>query len=335
MKNSKYILIIFLLTAGNILSQQNELDSTWNLEELDYENVDTIPEFTLNLSYGWFPKTPNGMLQLGLLSFQLGGIYDYANNIRSKAFLPTKNPFSGFNFMSDEQREMKEPNSNKTVRANSNMPFIGGLSEQKLYPDTDYGSFGFDYCYAQDLLFNYGIKLMVFGNKSMLFSKDESKNFLDIYGTKQKFTEASIIYLNEWSLNTGVTFELPIYGAFISSFNSIIGSYYFASAGLNMDYSFWSEGYQFLQIADAKDKIRYANGRDTIHLQTDVVFDGLNRLRFGLDFSLGWKYTSDPIGWDIELFTFIPLTSVLYDASWKQYRIGLRYKFIFFNQSIN
>ena len=323
-----YILLIVIITLNSSFGQQADADSTWDLENLDFEDYDNSSSISVEISSGWFPKTPKKLLQIGLISLQTGATFDIADNIRPKAFIPTTNGFSGYNFMKDEEREIREPFSTKIVKANSNMPFIGALYEPNLYPDTDYGGFGFDYCYTPDLPFNYGIRLKAFNNKGMLFSKDDSKSFLDVYGKKQKFTEASIIHLNEWSLNTGINFELPVYGAFISSINSMIGSYYFISAGINIDYVIWSEAYQFIQIADAKDKIRYSNGRDTLHLQTDAVLNGLNRFRFGIDFSFGWKYVTPPIGFNGELFVHIPLTSVIDDAAWKQYRIGYRYKFL-------
>jgi len=295
--------------------QETDEDSLWNLEDLDYSELEALraPK-KIEESHGWFPLSPAGMGQFGFLPAFAGDNFDVADFIRSKSFAPTSNPFSGNIFLDDKERVIKKKNK---------------MESYPVYPITSHGGIGFDYMYSPGIYINLYSRVVVSQTTGLLFSKEPTKHFLTKNGTRKKLKEAGILYLNEWSLNLSIGVQLPIYGAFLKVGEIGINSYYYLNVSPSADLVFWSGATQYLQIANAKSDLRYNNGRDTLQLFESIAMGNINRFRFGLDCAIGWNGGVGPIGLGFELFSYIPLSSVIDDATWKQYKFGFRWKLIF------
>ena len=100
-------------------------------------------------------------------------------------------------------------------------------------------------------------------------------------------------------------------------------SFYYIYSGISASYTLSSKGTQYAQIANAKDIIRYNNGLDTINLKSNTSFSELNRFRYYLDIGIGWDFEASKVGLKYELFFSVPLSSVLKDTEWNQYKVGL------------
>jgi hypothetical protein len=165
-----------------------------------------------------------GSYAITLLDYDIGDTYDNADNIRSNSFMQTKNTFSDHCFLESEEREIRKKNSNETLDN----------------PTTEYGGFGFTFDYSTNLHFILISSLRVNNTSSSLFSKDK-KSFLNYNAIKKSFTEANIVYLDEWNLQFGLGLELPLYGAFMSIPDMSINSYYYLSLSSYINYSFYSD----------------------------------------------------------------------------------------------
>ena len=323
---SMFIVISIFSTYG----QEADEDSVWNLEDLDYDKLEERTPNTIEESHGWFPKSLKGMGQFGFLPAYMGDNFDVANNIRSKSFVKTTNPFSGKIFLNDDERAIKKKNSKDFYESSwLPVPILGKLFESPTFPVTVHGGIGFDLTYSTGFPLNYYGKLVTTINSGLIFSKEPNKHYLDIHGNSKQLTEASIININEWSINSGFGVEIPIYGAFLKVGETFVSSYYYLSFGPSVDFVIWSSSLQYLQLAKPKNEIRYNNGQDTLSLFTDKALPNLNRIRLGVDVNLGWKFSAGPVGLGLEIFSYIPISSVIDDAIWRQYRVGFRYKILF------
>ena len=305
------ILNFFLLLP--VFGQEAEEDSIWNLEDLDFGQLEERTAKKMEESHGWFPKSITGMKQHGAV-FCFGDNFDIAKGIRSKSFAPTSNPFSDDIFFKNKEREIKKPNSDEVYGE---------------YPVTIYSEIGYDFLYSPDFPINLYGRIDVSQPLGLLYSREPKKHFLANNGNRKYLKEASIIYMYEWNLNAAFGFQIPIYGAFLKVGEIAVNSYYYLTMTPSFDFVFWSGATQYMQIANAKSEIRYKNGRDTIQMFEDKALPDLNRIRLGIDLAIGWNGAAGPVGTSFELFGYFPLTSVIDDAIWKQYRFGVRYKITF------
>ncbi|MFH1051736.1 MAG: hypothetical protein V1779_12515 [bacterium] len=330
MRNFGLILFFHFVLLLSAMGQEAEEDSVWNLEDLDYGELEEPKPKSIEESHGWFPKSTVGLGQFGFIPAYMGDNFDVANNIRSESFVKTTNSFSGKIFLNDDERAIKKKNSKDFYESSwLPVPILGKLFESPTFPVTVHGGIGFDLTYSPELPVNYYGKLVTTINSSLLFSKEPIKHYIDIHGNSKPFTEASIINLIEWSINSGLGLEIPIYGAFLKVGEMSVHSYYYLSFGPSVDFIIWSSAMQYMQIADAKKDLRYNNGQDTLELINGIALPNLNRIRVGIDVNVGWNFSAGPVGLGLELFSYIPIRSVIDDAIWKQYRFGFRYKILF------
>ena len=123
--------------------------------------------------------------------------------------------------------------------------------------------------------------------------------------------------------------EIPIYGAIIETDSmKLTSSYYFLTLGVVGAYSIYSSGGQYLQIADAKDALRYYSGWDTLRIQNDVVLDDINRFRVYTRIGIGAELSAGPVTMSVGFYYDLPMTTVLQDAAWKQRRWSLSFTFL-------
>ncbi len=313
MKKLFIILLFNLLSFLPLIGQEADEDSVWNLEDLDYGELEERTTSKVEESHGWFPISPAGMKQKSFVLF-LGDNYEVANKINSKSFSPTTNPFSDNITFSDKERQIKKKNKDEFSSS---------------YPLSTYGAFGFEYMYSTGFLVNLYGTLNLAQTTGLLYAPEPKKHFLNKDGKRVRLKEAGILYLIEWSLNPSVGIEIPIYGAFIKIGELSIHSYYYLTLGPSFDFVFWSGATQSMQIANVKSELRYKNGQDTLQIYEDKALPNINRIRYGVDVAIGWSGVANSAGTAFELFSYIPLSSVLDDAEWKQYHIGIRWKFTF------
>ncbi len=295
-------------------------DSVWNLYDLNPDTLTLSQDFKFSESHGWFPDRFDNSYHIGI-NFFLGDNNDVANKIRSGSFSPTKNPFSGSIPISKDQRKITKPGDRSFYSASDYSGDIPSDSDAE-FPRTTYWGGGFDFLMNLNLPFSLRFHTQFIVSDGLLFTEDKSKSFLN-KGKKKGFNEIGVIYLEEMYVNTGVGLQLPVYGGFMDITDHQIASYYYIFSSVNLDYAVFSEATQYMQIADAKNELRYNNMQDTLRLQSGDSFDNINRFRPRLDFGFGWNMIVSSVGMGVELFGSIPLDSVLDDVYWRQYRYGV------------
>jgi hypothetical protein len=306
------IFVFFSLTAALYCRQDTKSDSIWNLQDLT--PLDTLIETKPNLykSSGWFPN-PIPKSHYFSISFKFGDIYDITSGLYSKSFTPTKLPFTGDENLSSDNRKIRKALSVKSFFSS---------------PSTSYGEMELSHHLSTGLNFLLKSSFSSGVLTSMLFSEDESRNYLGADGLKKSFKEVSIIELNEWYIQAGIGPVIPIYGGFLDVNDEIIASYYSITAKLSAQYSLWSSANQYYQIADAKDQLRYSSKSDTLRTLSEVKLTGLNRFRYGVDLSLSWDLNTQGGGMGLSFDSFIPLSSVINDGDWKQYKFALKWSIL-------
>ncbi|MBS1913302.1 MAG: hypothetical protein JST22_15040 [Bacteroidetes bacterium] len=308
------LVCIGLAACATCAHAQDEADSTWDDYGANPERFKLDDDIFGHVSTGWFPQAYTGYtLEYGG-TFFLADAYDVAPNIRSRAFAPTTEPFTQANpFTSSSERKILKPNSQD--------------EESDGYPATDYSEYMLTFLYNLPMPAVVRLQSGLQVSEGMLFSNDTSRSFLTIGGAMQPFKEVGVIHLKQYSLLGSIGLVIPVYGGFIDNEAMALGSYYYVYGGISAAYAVSSKGTQYSQIADAKDEIRYGNGSDTATLINKRTFDGLNRLRTAWEFAIGWNLQVQPIALSFEVFASVPRTSVLADADWKQYFVGIRASF--------
>ncbi|MCX6155241.1 MAG: hypothetical protein NT007_13890 [Candidatus Kapabacteria bacterium] len=302
-------IIYFFLYFSSEVNCQNDIsrDSVWKLDDLNPTDsvFDKKPSYYASL--GWFPS-PIPDIYFWNGSINMGDVYDITNGLRSKAFTPTKFPFTGNTNLSKDDRKIKKALS-KSFESN--------------YPVTKFYEFEFSHNQsASKFIFKTAASIGVL--TSILFSEDNTKAYLGYDGLKKSFKEVSIIETHELYGKLSLGPELPIYGGFLEFDSSYHSSYYTISANLFGIYTFSSSTNQFFQISNAKDELRYSTNTDTLRTQTEVKLYGLNRLRYGVDINLSWVFNIMGNGINLGFGASIPFNSVLEDGLWKQYKFCLR-----------
>lgn len=313
-------LVALLLLAAAVcmaplqLRAQDDIDSTWDAYGENPEAFVLDDDIFGHVSTGWFPQPYVGYTLSYGGTFLFADVFDRAPDIRSRSFMPTTVPFSDRDpFDRSKEREILQPNSDE--------------EEDDGYPTTDYSE------YSLQFLFNLPFPLVLRGSaglqvtEGLLFSDDRSRSYLTIGGAKQQFKEVGVVHLKQYSIAGTGGLVIPVYGGFIKNEALRFGSYYYLFGGVSAAYAVSSKGTQYVQIADAKEQIRYRNGTDTVTLINKRVFDGLNRLRTAVEVGVGWNIAFESLAFGFEAFTSIPQSSVLNDSDWKQYFVGLRATF--------
>lgn len=316
-----YIYILFFLaipaysqSEDKVVFPEIDPDSTWNIEDLDFENLEfESDKFELYQSKGWFPIPYPWDYNFGII-FGFGDIYDYAIGITSPAFVPTRFRYSGSDPLSSEDKEtIDEPFSDKT---------------------TSYSATGFTE-YGLGIKLNLPVPAVIDGSVSIsfqtgnLFDYDYNKSFLTINDKLNPLKEAGIIYLDETMLNFGIGLKIPFYGGYIKVDETDIGSSYYIFAGYYGSNVLSSDGSQYIQIANPKDQIRYYNGKDTVKLLHDVEFDGLNKIRSKIEFGIGLDFDSSGYGFDMGIYYNYYIDDVIKGTAWKQGALIFKYKLYF------
>jgi hypothetical protein len=173
-------------------------------------------------------------------------------------------------------------------------------------------------------------------SRERLYSLDTSRKYLALSGQPTPFREVSVLFNNEHFLGARLGVAVPIYGAFVMSeplrldtvrgVNVIdrISSFYYAAASIHAAALVLSEATQYVQIADAKDAIRYGNGQDTVTLMNKARLSTATPLRWHAEIAAGWQASFGSFAFTVEAYAELPLTSVLRDARWMLYRYGIR-----------
>lgn len=303
----EYILFLTFISA---LYSEEYSDSA----EYSYDIFDDMDETDENYSYdyrhGWFPQPLENMVIVSG-AFILGDTQDFAKNIASNSFALAEKPFSSDIPASSREREIMFANKNE--------------SDTSGFPQTSYISFGLGVHFTSGKapgigFFTMGIDFC----NGLLFSKDESKEYLSYLGYKKRFKELGVMHLSEKVLKMQAGYELPVYGVFFSQEDMQIISYYYLSASIGLSYAALSDAAQYMQIADAKSALRYSNGMDTVRLMSKETLTGLNRFRYDIGLEAGWRFIVENFGFNIALYCSLPMRSVIDDAQWLQYRYGLK-----------
>ncbi len=298
-----------------------ERDSVWNLQELNADTLDFNLNFEVSESHGWFPDRFDNSYHFGI-NFFMGDNNDMANNIRPESFSPTKNPFSSDIPIPQEDRRIMEPGSRAFYTFNEYSGEGQDYSNAE-YPRTGYWGFGLDFLMNLNLPFSLRFQTQFIMSDGLLFTEDKSKSFLN-NGKKKRFNEIGVVYLEEMFLNAGIGVQLPVYGGFVNMPDMQIASYYYIFSSINLDYAVLSQATQYMQIADAKNELRYDNLQDTLRLISEESFSTVNRFRPRFEFGFGWNLIGSSVGLGLEIFGSIPLESVLDDAYWRQYKWGIK-----------
>ncbi len=315
----KLIICLILFFSVGTYADDFPQDSIFDLNSLEYNDSISVPDYNVEYSSGWFPRLTQ---KYSYISFELssffGNTWDIANNIKSTAFVDTRNPFSHDFKLNESDREIKKENSSEN---------------ESDYPQTNYFRYIFGYGFNPTNFVIVNFKTGFNLSYGLIASTDESKSYLDYFGNKVNFKEANIIEISEYSISNIIELNIPFYGAMISQISKTknisegLGSFYYLIAGINADYTYCSSANQYSQIANIKDELRYINGIDTIHLQTDKVLNGLNRMRYFLSTGIGMDFNFFKAGLAMEIKWKYPLTSILKDTDWKQHFIYLNFMF--------
>lgn len=306
------VVVCSVLTPGAVRAQTDELP---DLDSLDPEEFEVESDLALYHSTGWFPRPHPGMSLMLLLEF--GDVWDRAPGIRSQAFASTPFPFSHSDpFGDSDERDIMKSFSEE---------------EEDDTPETGYN--GYTLLFTANLPLPLVLRaeaglLMADG---LLFSSDRTRSFLEHNGSRRRFHEVGVVYMEEYLLKGSVGFSIPVYGAFLSNDNGLyrststtVASYYYLHGAITGLYAVSSKAAQYAQIADVKDRLRYDNGADTVRLQPRAMLEGTQRSRTAVSVAVGWALSSQSVSLCIEPFVMIPITPVLGDAEWRQIMGGVR-----------
>lgn len=311
------ILLLFINTIGLFSFTRVQEDSLWDFENL--KEKDFKPDYSFNYKYnhGWFPAPFPNNWDLGVF-FEGGDVYDLAAKIRSVSFVQTAFPFSNHDpYLTDER---------KIVKSTKKDDF------QTDFPSTGYSNFGIHFAFSYFIPVTFSLFSSIRFNDGILFSPDETKSYLNYDGTIKYFKEVGVAYLEETMLDAGFGIKLPVYGLFyrmeLDSEKISLASSYYLKGNFSVSLPLAHKFTQYMQIADAKNDLRYYNTSDTMRLLSETGLKTINKTRMYADIALGTDLIGNNIGVSFEMFLKIPLNSVVKDAVWKQYVFGFRIEFI-------
>ncbi len=303
--------LLLALAVVPASAQNDDADSTWDDYGLNPDGFKLDEDVFGHVSTGWFPQPYSAYTLSYSGSAFFADVYDRAPGIRSRSFAATSQPFTGTDpYDGSSERKIMQPNSDE--------------EEDDGYPTTNYDEYSLTFLYNLPfpcvLRASAGLQV----TEGLLFSNDESRSYLTIGGAKQRFKEVGVVYMKQYSLMGSAGLVIPFYGGFIKNEALQMSSYYYIFGGVSGSYAVSSKATQYEQIASAKDQIRYGNGADTVTLINKRTLAGLNRGRTAIEGGIGWNLAFESIALGVEAFVSLPQTSVLDDAEWKQYFVGLR-----------
>lgn len=275
-------------------------------------------EFEAETGSGWFPGTFNKSSFFGL-NFTGNSIYVSGEPIKSSSFVNPSFQFVQESFNDRNQRRLSEKFERES---NSELVDFERTGLQV----------GIDYVFSFYLPFFIETGLFYEFREDYIRADLGTSPFLSQNNNIENFQEFSVVHLNEDYLGFHIGIKLPIYGAYISS--SFDGdpdlsrgsSYYFLDLKYSSNYVFDSDLDQFNMMTTAKNSIRYANGYDSLHLQTDVRAENLIDYRHALQFGIGFLSLNSLLGFEASINYRMPLNGILEDSSWRQHMIGFSTK---------
>ncbi|MCX7930077.1 MAG: hypothetical protein N2663_05090 [Chlorobi bacterium] len=287
-------------------------------------STDTITgsDFLQYVSTGWFPRPYNAV---GTYIGSALNVYQHssAGNIHTRGTRPIAGTWSTDHPFRSREEDIKKPWSDDNADVD--------------FPDLGYSAPVMARVEWNVPLLHCIVRLdaMYEISRERLYYLDTSRKYLSLSGMPTPFREVSILFNNEHFLGTRLGVMVPIYGAFVTSeplqFDSTsrftidrLSSFYYVSAGIHGAALILSEATQYVQIADAKSALRYANGQDTVTLLHKARLSTAAPVRWHADVSIGWQASFGIFSFSVEAYASFPLSSVLNDAQWMLYRYGLR-----------
>lgn len=302
----KFILAIFLLSSTLLLSQGR----VWQPKSFD--SLDVNPDIRLNdeervqYSKGYFPTPVYNSFTVGILN-ENTVLFSKANGINPNGL---KNINGGYSIHYEEDishRKFKKKFSDE---------------EEDEHIKTESYSWGLDFRLTPDI----GIPVifraaaMVTWSTDILFSMDYSKSYLDYDNTMNSYFEINNLLLEETLFDTKLGVSIPIYGAFVNqqaAYSSIFSLY----IGVSNAQVIHSKATQFVQIGNAKNKIRFENGLDTLVQTSNLELPTLISNRFGIEVGIEHSSVIAGIGYNVWVNAQIPMQSILSDENWRQYQL--------------
>lgn len=319
--SSLMILLSFIYTPVSadyllltIQSSDKDGDVFNGMPDLDSFSIES--EFTKHYSIGWFPQAYS--VSSAGLCFRLIPIWWNSvpnEGLRFTETRASRNPFTTDNPFEGDEDGFVKPNSMDAE--DDDFPSRSGGSVFSLYytRTIKYTPFIFRGLLSYDIY------------RTKFFSSDNSQSFLGLNGQPQQFKEVNVLFTNYHFISVTAGLVLPLYGVFAEIESQRIGSYYYIAGGLNIGVNIINANTQYIQIADAKERIRYSNGRDTINFYNERIFNSVERIRTNIDIAFGWKTELSFVSFNPEVFATLPLNTVMKDVDWRQYNVGLRVMF--------
>lgn len=303
----KLLLAIFLLSSTLLLSQGR----VWQPKSFD--SLDVNPNIGLNdeervqFSKGYFPIPVYTSFSVGILTESSIFYINEANGISPQGLKSIYGSYSNQYNEDEEHRYFKKKFSDEDEDTEINCERYSWGLDFRLTPDI-----------GIPVIFRAAA--MVTWNTDLLYSMDYSKSYLDYDNTAHSYFEINNLLLEEIFLETKLGVSIPIYGAFVSHpipSSSIFSLY----LGMSNSQVLSSSATQFVQIGNAKDKIRFENGLDTLVQTSNLELPTLISNRFGME--IGGEYGAEAfgIGLNVSLRALIPMQSILSDEHWKQYQV--------------
>lgn len=302
----KIIIAIFLFSSTLLLSQGR----VWQPKSFD--SLDVNPQIGLNdedriqYSKGYFPVPVYNSFTVGILN-ENTVLFSEASGINPKGLKSIKGGYSIYYKEDISHREFKKKFSDE---------------EEDEHISTESYSWGLDFRLTPDI----GIPVifraaaMVTWSTDILFSIDYSKSYLDYDNKVHSYFEINNLLLEETLFDTKLGVSIPIYGAFVTqqaAYSSIFSLYLGVSNAHVID----SKATQFVQIGNAKDKIRFENGLDTLVQTKNIELPTLINNRFGMEIGIEHSSEIEGIGYNVWINAQIPMQSILSDENWKQYQV--------------
>jgi hypothetical protein len=309
------VAVIAATFVGTVTSQATADDT------LGWKN-----ELFQHLSTGWFPRP------YAAIGCNIGtslNIYQHssASDITTLGTKPIAGRWSASNPFRSKEDNIKKPWSNDD--ADDDFPILG---------------------YSTPIIVRIEWMLPLFNaiarldaayerSRDRLFSLDTSRKYLSITGQPAQFREVSVLFNNEHFLGVRLGLAIPVYGAFVLSESlqldtqrrqmvvDRLNSFYYIAPSIHAAALVLSEATQYVQIADAKDALRYKNGQDTVTLMNKARLSTAEPIRWYGEIAAGWRASFASFTFTVEAYASIPLTSVIRDARWMLYRYGIRTMF--------
>lgn len=287
-------------------------DSTWNLENLDFENAfEDVEEVEIDISIGWFPRAFDFDINFGLL-VESGYGWNYAHNIRPISLVETKDGYSSIDPFTQNEAKIKDHDNNND-----------GTS----YRNINSTALGLQFKVRTPLFLHFLFDAKTEWNHHFLYAVDNSKSFLNHQGELEDFKEITVARIDDIELSASGGLMVPIYGAFLEDVESAETHYYLYLGG-TVKWSWLTESKNYAQIANRDHYLRYRNGLDTLTMINQDIFDDFNRTRIYLDIAAGSMYHFDGVGFSLYIRYNYLTGSLVESADWKRHSIRLGVSFL-------